>query len=58
MFKTAKLQLFHRCYQPNVTLPNLTFGFGSYYYWRLCILAGTSLAVLKFGVYGATNILE
>jgi len=39
-------------YQPNLTIPNLTFDFGSYDYWRLWILAGTALAVLNFGVCG------
>jgi len=31
---------------------NLTFDFGGYDYWRLWVLAGTTLAVLKFGVCG------
>jgi len=45
MFKIAKFQIRHRRYQPN-----LTFDFGGYDYWRLWILTGTALAVLKFGV--------
>jgi len=48
MFKTAKFQIRPRRYQPN-----LTFDLGGYVdYWRLWILAGTALAVLKFGVCG------
>jgi len=47
MFKTAKFQTRQRRYQPN-----LTFDLGGYDYWRLWILAGTALAVLKFGVCG------
>jgi len=47
MFKTAKFQIRQRRYQPN-----LTFDFGGYDYWRLSILAGTALAVLKLGVGG------
>jgi len=31
---------------------NLTFDFGGYDYWRLWILEGTALAVLKLGVCG------
>jgi len=34
MFKTAKLQIRQRRYQPNLALPNLTFDFGGYDYWR------------------------
>jgi len=41
----AKYQIRQRRYQPNLT-------FGGYDYWRLWILAGTVLAVLKFGVRG------
>jgi len=41
----AKFQICQRRYQPN-----LTFYFGGYDYWRLLILAGTALAVLKFSV--------
>jgi len=47
MFKTAKFQIRQRRYQPNVTVD-----FGGYDYWRLWALAGTALAVLKFGVCG------
>jgi len=47
MFKTAKFQIRQRRYQPN-----LIFHFGGYDYWRLRILAGTALVVLKFGVCG------
>jgi len=36
----------------NQTKPILTFDFGGYDYWRLLILAGTALAVLKFFVCG------
>jgi len=43
----AKFQIRQRRYQPN-----LTFDFGGYDYWSLWILAGTALAVLKFGDYG------
>jgi len=52
MFKTAKFQIRQRRYQPNLTYPILTFDFGGYDHWRLWILAGTALAVLKFGVCG------
>jgi len=55
MFKTAKFQIRQRRYQSNLTYltePNLTFDFGGYVYWRVGILAGTALAVLKFGVCG------
>jgi len=52
MLKTTKIQIRQRRYQPNLTLPNLTFEFGGYDYWRLWILAVTTLAVLKFGVCG------
>jgi len=47
MFKTAKSQIHYRRYQPNLTLD-----FGGYDHWRLWILAGTGLTVLKFGVCG------
>jgi len=43
----AKFQVRQRRYQPN-----LTFYIGGYDYWRLWILAGTVLVVLKFGVCG------
>jgi len=52
MFKTTKFQIHQRRYQPNLTYTNLIFDFGGYDYWRLWILAGTALAVLKFGVFG------
>jgi len=55
MFKTVKFQTHQRRYQPNLTLPNLTFDFGGYDYWRLWILAGKALAVLKFGVCGSAQ---
>jgi len=45
MFKTAKFRIRQRRYQSNLT-------FGGYEYWLLWILAGTALAVLKFGVCG------
>jgi len=44
---TVKFQICQRHYQPN-----LTFDFGAYDYWRLWILAGTALVVLKFDVCG------
>jgi len=47
MVKTAEFQIRQRRH-----LPNLTFDFGGYDYWRLWILAGTALVVLKFGVCG------
>ena len=45
MFKTGKFEIRQRHYQPN-------FDFSGYDYWHLGILAGTALAVLKFGVCG------
>jgi len=50
MFKTAKFQIRLRCYQPNLTSDSS----GSDY-WRLWILAGTALAVFKFGVCGCCS---
>jgi len=48
----AKFLIRQRRYQRNLALPNLTFDFGGYDHWRLWILAGTALAVPKFGVCG------
>ena len=48
---------YHQCSKPPNfksanAATNLTFGLGGYYYWRLWILAGMALVVLKFGVCG------
>jgi len=47
----AKFLIRQRRYQPN-----LTFDFGGYDYWRLWILVGTALAVLKFAFVGAAAL--
>jgi len=52
MFKNTKFQTRKRRYQPNLTLPNLIFDFG-YYYWRLWMLAGTAFAVWNLAFVGA-----
>jgi len=50
MFKTAKFQIRQRS--------NLTFEFGGYDYWRLWILVGMALVVLKFEVCGCRPKIE